>query len=59
VVSNTVTSSAGTWNVPSLIPGKYSVSIEAKGFRTLLRKDTTVLADHATQPTRNWRWYCL
>ena len=26
VVSNTVTSSAGTWNVPSLIPGKYSVS---------------------------------
>jgi Carboxypeptidase regulatory-like domain/TonB dependent receptor-like, beta-barrel len=46
VVSNTVTSSAGTWNVPSLIPGKYSVSIQAQGFRTLLRRDVMVLADH-------------
>jgi len=45
VVSTTVTSSAGTWNVPSLIPGRYTVSIEAKGFRTLLRRDTAVLAD--------------
>jgi outer membrane receptor protein involved in Fe transport len=46
VVSNTVTSSAGTWNVPSLIPGKYSVNIQAQGFRTLLRRDVVVLADH-------------
>jgi hypothetical protein len=46
VVSNTVTSSAGTWNVPSLIPGRYSVSIQAQGFRTLLRRDVVVLADH-------------
>src|SRR5215475_576895 len=46
VVSNTVTSSAGTWNMPSLIPGKYSVSIQAQGFRTFLRRDVTVLADH-------------
>jgi len=45
VASNTVTSSAGTWNVPSLIPGKYSVSIQAQGFRTLLRRDVMVLAD--------------
>jgi hypothetical protein len=46
VVSNTASSSAGTWNVPSLIPGKYSVSIEAQGFRGFLRKDVVVLADH-------------
>ena len=45
VVSNTITSSAGTWNVPSLIPGKYSVSIQAQGFRTSLRRDVMVLAD--------------
>ena len=46
VVSSTVTSSAGTWSVPSLIPGKYSISIQADGFRMLLRKDVVVLADH-------------
>jgi len=45
VVSNTTTSSAGTWNVPSLIPGKYSVNVEARGFRTFVRKDVAVLAD--------------
>jgi hypothetical protein len=45
VVANTATSSAGTWNMPSLIPGKYTVGIEAKGFRTLVRRDTIVLAD--------------
>lgn len=45
VVSNTATSSAGTWNLPSLIPGKYSVSAEAQGFRQFLRKDVVVLAD--------------
>ena len=45
VVSNTVTSSAGTWNVPSLLPGKYSVSVEAQGFRGFVRKDVVVLAD--------------
>ena len=46
VVSNTVTSSAGTWNVPSLIPGRYSVSVQAQGFRSFVRRDVAVLADH-------------
>src|SRR5215469_3502272 len=46
VVSSTVTSSAGMWKVPSLIPGKYSVSIQALGFRMLVRRDIFVLADH-------------
>ncbi|HJT68885.1 MAG TPA: TonB-dependent receptor [Terriglobales bacterium] len=45
IVSNTVSSSAGTWNLPSLIPGKYSVSIESPGFRAFVRKDVVVLAD--------------
>jgi Carboxypeptidase regulatory-like domain/TonB dependent receptor len=45
VVSNAVTSSAGTWNMPSLIPGKYTVTIQAKGFRTSVTKDTVVIAD--------------
>jgi outer membrane receptor protein involved in Fe transport len=45
IVSNTATSSAGTWNVPSLIPGKYSVSVEAQGFSGFVRKDVVVLAD--------------
>ncbi|HEY1462204.1 MAG TPA: TonB-dependent receptor [Terriglobales bacterium] len=45
IVSNTTSSSAGTWNLPSLLPGKYSVSVEASGFRQLVRKDVAVLAD--------------
>jgi outer membrane receptor protein involved in Fe transport len=45
VLSNTTSSSAGTWNLPSLIPGKYSVAVEAAGFRQLVRKDVLVLAD--------------
>jgi outer membrane receptor protein involved in Fe transport len=45
VVSNTASSSAGTWNVPSVIPGKYSVSVDAEGFRGFVRKDVVVLAD--------------
>jgi outer membrane receptor protein involved in Fe transport len=45
VVSSTATSSAGTWNVPSLIPGKYTVRVEAPGFRGFVRKDVAVLAD--------------
>jgi hypothetical protein len=45
VTTSTESSSAGTWNVPSLIPGKYSVGIEAPGFRGFVRKDVVVLAD--------------
>lgn len=45
VISNTATSSAGTWNVPSLLPGKYSVSVEAQGFRGFVQKDVVVFAD--------------
>ena len=45
IISNTESSSAGTWNVPSLIPGKYAVTIEAPGFRGFVQKDILVFAD--------------
>ena len=53
VVSNTTSSSAGTWNLPSLIPGKYSVSVEASGFRQVVRKDVLVLADRDNTASRD------
>jgi len=40
-----LTTSAGTYVFPTLIPGKYSVTVEAKGFRKILEKDVQVLAD--------------
>ena len=39
------TTSAGTYELPSVLPGLYRVSVEAKGFRTLVKKDLPVLAD--------------
>src|SRR5580765_1602800 len=32
------TTSAGTYELPSVLPGLYKVSVEAKGFRTLVKK---------------------
>ena len=37
--------SAGTYNFPSLIPGKYSVTVEGAGFKKLVKNDVPVLAD--------------
>lgn len=48
VVSNTLTSSAGTFNVVSLIPGEYSVVVDASGFR---RSQTTILVEIAKMST--------
>src|SRR6202040_3876477 len=45
VVQTTQTTSAGTWNFPSILPGKYTVSVEGAGFKGLVKKDVTVLAD--------------
>ena len=39
------TTSAGTYNFPSLIPGRYLVTIEVTGFRKYVEKDVRVLAD--------------
>lgn len=39
------TTSAGTYSLPSLIPGKYKITVEAKGFKSFVRKDVSVVAD--------------
>jgi len=38
-------SSAGTYSFPSLIPGLYRVGVEAKGFKSFLATDITVIAN--------------
>ena len=45
VAVTVTTTSAGTYEFPSVLPGLYKVSVEAKGFSTLVRKDLPVLAD--------------
>src|SRR6266568_220678 len=45
VVQTTQTTSAGTWNLPSILPGKYTASVEGPGFKGFVKKDVTVLAD--------------
>lgn len=45
-VSQTVTaSSAGTFQLPSVLPGSYTVVVEALGFKKFVKKDVLVLAD--------------
>lgn len=39
------TTSAGTYSFPSLIPGLYKVSVEAKGFKNFLKTDVSVIAN--------------
>src|SRR5437879_12350076 len=38
------TTSAGTYALPSLIPGVYKISVEAKGFKSFVKKDVSVIA---------------
>jgi outer membrane receptor protein involved in Fe transport len=45
VSDTTTTTSAGTFVFPSLIPGKYALSIEAPSFRKYVRKDVEVRAN--------------
>jgi len=45
VTQSLQTTSAGTWNLPSVIPGTYSVAVEATGFKSLVKKNVVVLAD--------------
>src|SRR5437660_9344503 len=45
-VSVTITAtSAGTYSFPSLIPGSYKVSVEAKGFKNFLKTEVSVIAN--------------
>ena len=39
------TTSAGTYSFPSLIPGLYKVSVEAKGFKNFLTTEVSVVAN--------------
>src|SRR6266481_101498 len=39
------TTSAGTYSFPSLIPGLYRVSVDAKGFKSFLKTDISVIAN--------------
>jgi len=45
VSTKTVTTSAGTYSFPSLLPGKYSVTVEVTGFKKYVKNEVTVLAD--------------
>jgi len=45
VSQTTVTNSAGTYDFPSVLPGTYTVAVEAKNFKKYLKKDITVLAN--------------
>jgi len=45
-IAQTITStSAGTYSVPSLLPGNYTVAVEAKGFQGYVNRGVAVLAD--------------
>ncbi|HEY6769201.1 MAG TPA: TonB-dependent receptor [Candidatus Sulfotelmatobacter sp.] len=45
-VSQTVaTTSAGTYDFPSILPGSYTVTVDAKGFKKYVKKDISVLAN--------------
>jgi outer membrane receptor protein involved in Fe transport len=45
VTVTVATTSAGIYGLPSVLPGLYKISVEANGFRTLVKKDVPVLAD--------------
>jgi hypothetical protein len=45
VSQQVMTTSAGTYNLPSVLPGQYTVSIEATGFKRSVHKDVSLLAD--------------
>jgi len=45
VTQKLVTSSAGTYSLPSVLPGSYTVTVSAPGFKNFVRKDVPVLAN--------------
>src|SRR5437879_7229794 len=44
VVKSTISTSAGTYVFPSLLPGNYTIEVDANGFSKFSRKDVTVLS---------------
>ena len=45
VAVKVTTTSAGTYAVPTLIPGLYKITVEAKGFKSFVKKDVGVIAN--------------
>jgi len=45
VVTSVTTTSAGTYSIPSIIPGFYSVAVQAQGFKSTTKKNVSVLAN--------------
>src|SRR5437660_8725303 len=39
------TTSAGTYALPTLLPGIYKINVEAKGFKSFVKKDVSVIAN--------------
>ena len=56
VTSTLTTTSAGTYELPSILPGLYKVSVEAKGFKGFLKIGIPVLADRITSSTFSLNW---
>ncbi len=54
----TATTTAGTYNFPSILPGRYSVTVEMPGFKKSAKNDVPVLADQenvADAQMLSWR----
>jgi Carboxypeptidase regulatory-like domain len=49
VVHSAVSNGSGNWNVPSLPPGTYSVSVEVPGFKKETRSNVNLLVDTTTR----------
>ena len=45
VSTKIATTTAGTYSFPSMLPGKYTVTVEASGFKKYVKSDMSVLAD--------------
>ena len=45
VSTKITTTTAGTYDFPSLLPGRYTVTVEAQGFKKYVKSDVPVLAD--------------
>lgn len=45
VKATVTTTSAGTYELPSVLPGLYKIAVEAKGFKGYVRKDIVVQAN--------------
>jgi hypothetical protein len=49
VTRETTSSSAGTYSFPNLLVGKYTVTVEASGFKKFVRKNVEILANQVSE----------